>query len=226
MIDTTGRGFHLTAPQQGVAFDILGDGNPIRISWTESTSGNAFLALDRNHDGRIDSGKELFGNVTEQPESSDPNGFLALADFDKPENGGNGDGIIDERDAVFSRLLLWIDEKHDGVSQPTELHTLPELSVFSLGLHFRDDKHFFDQYGNWFHYQAAVNPNPQDGKSKDGRIAYDVFFEVNHTRDDRSRQGSSFLNRLFFDGVDVGVYRSTRGRRVSPCKRTSAGGVQ
>jgi hypothetical protein len=50
--------------------------------------------------------------------------------------------------------------------------------VFSLGLHYRDDRHLFDQYGNWFHYQAAVNPNPQDGESRDGRVTYDVFFEV------------------------------------------------
>ncbi len=138
-----------------------------------------FFALDRNHNGIIDSGKELFGNVTDQPNSATPNGFLALAELDKPENSGNGDGIIDKRDALFSYLLLWVDENHDGISQQNELHTLPELGVFSLGLHYRDDKHFYDQYGNWFHYQAAVNPNPSDGKSKDGRVTYDVFFVVN-----------------------------------------------
>ena len=176
IVDTTGHGFQLTSAQDGVVFDILADGHPIQISWTAATSGNAFLALDRNHNGTIDSGKELFGNVTEQPESAAPNGFLVLAEFDKPENGGNGDGLIDKRDAVFSHLLLWVDENHDGVSQPNELHTLPELGVLSLGLHYRDDKHFYDQYGNWFHYQSAVNPDRSDGGSKDGRVAYDVFF--------------------------------------------------
>jgi len=177
IIDTTGRGFHLTSADDGVIFDIAGDGHPIKMAWTAADSGNAFLALDSNQNGRIDSGKELFGNFTAQPKSEAPNGFLALAEFDKPDNGGNGDGIIDKRDAVFSHLLLWIDENHDGISQPNELHTLPELGVFSLGLHYRDDRHFFDQYGNWFHYQA-VNPNPADGESKDGRVTYDVFLGV------------------------------------------------
>ena len=183
VVDTTGKGFHLTSAVSGVMFDIAGDGHPIQIAWTDAVSGNAFLALDRNHNGTIDDGKELFGNFTEQPRSSHPNGFLALAEFDKPENGGNGDGVIDKRDAVFSHLLLWIDENHDGISQPNELHTLPELGVYSISLHYRDDRSAFDQFGNWFHYQAALNPDPKDGESGDGRFTYDVFFTVFHAQE-------------------------------------------
>jgi hypothetical protein len=177
IVDTTGHGFHLTSANDGVEFDILGDGHKYKIAWTAANSGNAFLALDRNRNGYIDSGKELFGNMTEQPKSSDANGFLALAEFDKPENGGNGDGIIDKRDAVFSHLVLWIDDNHDGVSQPNELHPLPALGVFSISLHYVAAEKV-DQYGNWFHYRAAINPDSRDSESTDGRWAYDVFFVV------------------------------------------------
>jgi hypothetical protein len=193
IVDTAGHGFHLTSADSGVTFDILGNGHSAKIAWTAANAGNAFLALDRNHNGMIDSGKELFGNRTEQPPSADRNGFLALAEFDKPKNGGNGDGIIDKRDAVFSHLLLWIDENHDGVSQPNELHALPELGVFSLGLHYRD-AHRTDEYGNWFHYWAGVNPDPRDGESTDGRVTYDVFFEV--AKNQRGGAASTALSRV------------------------------
>lgn len=183
LVDTTGKGFHLTSADAGVLFDMAGDGQPMQIAWTATGSGNAFLALDRNHNGKIDNGKELFGNFTEQPPCSDGgtsclNGYRALAEFDNPQNGGNGDGVIDKRDNVFRHLLLWIDENHDGISQPKELHTLEEMGVFSIGLRYRNDRHFIDEYGNWFHYRGALNPDPTDGESEDGRWTYDVFFEV------------------------------------------------
>jgi hypothetical protein len=184
ILDTAGEGFHLTSAEGGVTFDIVGDGRPIQMAWTAAASRNAFLALDRNHNGKIDNGKELFGNFTDQPPCPDGgascrNGYRALAEFDKPEKGGNGDGLIDRRDAVYSRLLLWVDENHDGVSQPSELHTLPELGVSSLSLGYKESRRT-DEFGNQFRYKDAVNPDPQDGQSKDGRWAYDVFFVTIH----------------------------------------------
>jgi hypothetical protein len=163
----------LTSADAGVRFDINGTGQPVQLAWTERGSHDAFLALP-GPDGLIHNGKELFGNFTPQPPSEHPNGFLALAQFDKPENGGNSDGIIDDRDAVFSRLRLWIDENHDGVCQVNELHTLPELGVFSLALKYRESRRT-DDFGNQFRYRARVNPDPSDGESDVGRWTYDVF---------------------------------------------------
>jgi len=133
--------------------------------------GNAFLALP-GADGLIHSGKQLFGNFTPQPPSTTPNGFAALAVYDDPKNGGNGDGIIDSRDAIFSSLRLWIDANHDGISQPEELHTLPSLGVNSISLNYRWDRKT-DQYNNIFRYRAQVNPGDP---TNTGRMAYDVFF--------------------------------------------------
>lgn len=177
IVDTRGEGFHLTSAKDGVLFDIKGDGHPIRIAWTAAGSGNGFLALDRNHNGTIDNGTELFGNFTQQQKSPTPNGFLALAEFDKPENGGNGDGIIDEHDAVFSHLVIWIDENHDGISQPSELHTLTELGIYSLSLQYKESRRV-DEFGNLFRYRAKVNPGPNDGVSDAGRWAVDVFLRT------------------------------------------------
>jgi hypothetical protein len=167
IVDTTGKGFRLTSAESGVTFDIRGNGHPIQLSWTASDSGNAFLALDLNHNGKIDGGKELFGNFTD-PDCD--NGYCALAKYDS-----NGDGVIDWRDPIYSKLVLWIDANHDGVSQPEELHTLPELGVFSIGLKYRHEP-LYDLFRNSFRYRGVLNPDLIDGTSRDGRYTYDVFF--------------------------------------------------
>ncbi len=174
MIDLTGRGYQLTDVTHGVKFDFAGKGNSVLTSWTAANWNGGFLALDRNGNGKIDNGTELFGNLTPQPtpaKGKAANGFLSLAVYDEPANGGNGDGWIDEHDAIFSKLVVWVDKNHNGISEPGELLTLKQAGVQAISLNYAASQ-WKDAFGNLFRYRAQIRDN-----APGNQVVYDVLLE-------------------------------------------------
>jgi hypothetical protein len=174
VIDILGNGFSMTNMADGVNFDFNGDGIPHRISWTSANSDDAWLALDRNNNGLIDNAAELFGDFTPQPipiQGEERNGFLALRVYDKPADGGNNDNKIDAGDNIFTRLLLWQDSNHNGISETDELKSFSELGLAEIELDYKESKRT-DEHGNQFRYRAKVK-DVKGAKVK--RWAWDVY---------------------------------------------------
>jgi hypothetical protein len=176
MIDVAGDGLKLSGANEGVNFAIGTTARLYRIAWTARNSDDAWLVLDRNNNGVIDNGTELFGNFTEQSQPNrgeDRNGFRALAEYDKFQNGGDGNGRIDIHDSIFLSLRLWQDKNHDGISDSSELFSLPSLGISGIDLFYKESKRV-DEFGNKFTYRAKI----YDSRGTHvGQWAWDVFLK-------------------------------------------------
>ncbi len=180
LIDTRHAGFKLSSSKEGscVRFDLRGDGQKQCWSWPEAGSGNGWLALPgrTNHDGMVESGKDLFGSSTYQmhpdyvnvpckgnPGCRNENGYYALLELKQPDLGGFEDYgnpdtafVLSEKDKLWKDLRIWIDENRDGISQPNELHKLSEFGIKTISL-IPAMTGKYDQWGNWFRYAAPLN---------------------------------------------------------------------
>jgi len=152
-----------------VVFDIEASGTPVRIGWTAAHTDEAFLCLDRNGNGTIDDGSELFGTATRLKSGARAsNGFAALAELDDDH-----DRFLDHHDTIWFQLLLWRDLNHDGISQNLELtRAASELNAIGLDYHWSGRRDF---WGNTLRYQALAWIS-NGGPSATASPIYDVFF--------------------------------------------------
>lgn len=148
------RQYFLTDADGGVVFDLGDTGVPAQVPWTHPDSDEAFLFLDRNGNGAIDSGRELFGDVTPQHVSNSPNGFRALAVYDDSLSGGNEDGRISAADEIFAELGVWRDANHNGFSEPDEMLPLTAVGLEWIDLDYSESSRV-DRFGNEFRYRSS-----------------------------------------------------------------------
>jgi trimeric autotransporter adhesin len=131
-------------------FQINDTGSVLRVAWPRR-QGNAWLVLDRNGDGIINSGAELFGNATRMSDGQiASDGYHAPTEFDL-----NRDKLIDSRDPVFSDLRLWLDTDRNGVSETIELRTLASIGIAALSINPKESRRV-DRHGNRFALRAPV----------------------------------------------------------------------
>jgi hypothetical protein len=191
LIDVGNHGWHFTNPNESNGYVTFRFGATLqKVSWPDWKFDNAWLVYDKN--GVIDGADNLFGSYTQHSNGDflavkadyNPNGFLALAFYDQPAQGGNMDGVIDNKDKIYKYLRLWKPKHcHLHPDQPcvaldNELFKLESQGVHSISVAYSaaDEK---DAVGNTCNFKSMVNTekaHPQ--KSKDGRWACDFNLVV------------------------------------------------
>ncbi|HEX9944270.1 MAG TPA: hypothetical protein VGG03_19845 [Thermoanaerobaculia bacterium] len=185
LLDLRQDGFHLSGLDPAVRFDIDADGIQDEISWTKASEDDAFLCWDRNRNGVIDDGRELFGYATPLLSGHQAKvGYRALAELDQPELGGNRDGKVDANDQAFRELCAWVDGNRDGVSQSAEIEALEEVGVVALEYHYKTTR-LRDSFGNLFRYASSA-----EMRSPSGLVRSWPTFDVIFTGPETDRQAS------------------------------------
>ncbi|MEJ8851705.1 SdrD B-like domain-containing protein [Variovorax rhizosphaerae] len=140
VLDLNGDGVHTVGSDHGVSFDFVGNGTHTQSGWVDRHDG--LLALDLNGDGKINSGKELFGDAMALVKGGTAfNGYEALAQYDD-----NHDGKIDAKDGIFSSLRVWVDGNGNGNTDAGELLTLGQAGVAAMSLNAVEGSE--QQFGN------------------------------------------------------------------------------
>jgi hypothetical protein len=148
VLDLDGDGIETTAVNTGTTFDHNSDGFAEDTGWVKGDDG--LLVFDRNNNGVIDNGTELFGNNTVMSNGQKAGGgFQALADLDS-----NKDGKIDLSDTQFANLKVWQDANQDGYSAVSEMKTLSDVGINSISLAYTAPN-TQDAYGNTNYKKAA-----------------------------------------------------------------------
>ncbi|MDK9726249.1 MAG: hypothetical protein OEL88_15390, partial [Sterolibacteriaceae bacterium MAG5] len=141
VLDLNGDGIETTSVDSSTYFDHDANGFAERTGWVGKDDG--LLVWDRNGNGRIESGRELFGSESILADGTKAeNGFAALAELDT-----NGDGVVDADDTGFADLRVWRDANGDGYSVPDELLSLADAGVASIDVDYNTSTHV-DSFGN------------------------------------------------------------------------------
>jgi hypothetical protein len=163
VLDVDGDGIRTRSISGGTRFDLFGTGVSVPTGWVGA--GDGLLAMDRDGNGTIDSGRELFGGATPLADGGTArDGFEALRALD-----ANGDGAIDANDGAWSSLRVWLDADGDALSASSELVTLDALGItrLDLGATASTDK----DNGNWIGLRSSYTTT--DGRTRD---LADVWF--------------------------------------------------
>lgn len=163
VLDMDGDGVKTMSISSGVKFDLFAAGKDSSTGWVDK--GDGLLALDRNGDGVINDGSELFGSSTKLATGKKAqDGYAALRDLD-----ANKDGVIDANDAAFKDLRVWIDGNSDGVSQAGEVKSMQDVGIAKIST--EANKSFAKDNGNWVGLTSSYET--VDGKT---HAAADVWF--------------------------------------------------
>jgi hypothetical protein len=167
------EGIHPAASQ--VRFDFLGNGNRLQSGWVAPHMG--FLAFDKNKNGVIDDGTELFGHGTKlESGNTAANGYLALAEFDT-----NNDGFVSPADKNFKDLVVWVDANINGATEKEELKSLAELNITRIGVRYSPSHRHGPNtlLANDARYEARFW-GPQNCGTE-GCLSFDVYFATVNT---------------------------------------------
>ena len=171
IIDLNKNGITSTKLNNTIYFDHDNNNFKEASSWIDK--GDAFLALDKNSNGLIDNGNELFGNHTisntrfKYTNNKATNGYEALKAYDL-----NGDNVIDSKDEIYDKLLLWKDSNQNAITDKGELIKLKDSGIVSIDLNYKNTN--TDEKGNTIKQSSTITF--EDGFTT---IANDVWFKVN-----------------------------------------------